>query len=339
MPWIGLDIGGANLKAAFPDTPDQPAVEMPFPMWTDHQQLETAIEKLVRMAGDHDAVAVTMTGELADCFETRSQGVSYIADVVERVCLGRRIVYYACDGNWRSRSALEMDWDLVAAANWHATATWGARLLPHRSGMVIDVGSTTTDISRLTNGTLQSGSRNDLDRLTSGELLYIGADRTPICGLLNHVRYGDQNIPLANELFATIGDAAIWKRLAAERAEFNQTADGRAKTRRACGQRMARMLCRDLADLNLDLIDALASQTIDAAQTAIGDAVSKRTVAGGCSIQNVLVAGEGSFLIDRVIETISPDTRLISMSDVVGVNVSDCGPAHAVAVLASENFS
>jgi len=144
MAWIGLDIGGANLKAAFPDSPDCPAMEMPFPMWTDWQLLEEAIGKLIGRADADDSIAVTMTGELADNFENRRAGVFYIADAVERVCQNRRVVYYSCDEIWRSREKLEEDWDLVAAANWHATATWGARLLPDRNGAVIDVGSTTT---------------------------------------------------------------------------------------------------------------------------------------------------------------------------------------------------
>ena len=133
MAWIGLDIGGANLKAAFPGSPDCPAMEIPFPMWTDWQRLEEAIAKLVRNAGATDSIAVTMTGELADCFENRRAGVFYIADAIERVFQNRRIVYYSCDGVWRSREELEQDWDLVAAANWHATATWG--LVCYRIGL------------------------------------------------------------------------------------------------------------------------------------------------------------------------------------------------------------
>ena len=337
MAWIGLDIGGANLKAAFPDSPDCPAMEMPFPMWTDWQMLEEAIAKLVRHASAADSIAVTMTGELADCFENRREGMLYIADAVERVCTNRRIVYYSCDGVWRSRKETEDVWDLVAAANWHATATWGARLLPDRSGVVVDIGSTTTDVSLVKDGVVVTGSQNDLQRLTTGELLYVGADRTPICGLLNHVQYGQQRIALANELFATVGDAAIWKGLAPELPDSMQTADGRPKTRVSSGQRMARMLCRDLDDLESDLIDALADQTIAAAETAIGDAISKRLA--NAKVARALLAGEGQFLACEVIKAISSDIEVVFLADEIGEMASACGPAHAVAVLASEYFA
>jgi len=253
MAWIGLDIGGANLKAAFPDSPDCPAGR----------------------ADADDSIAVTMTGELADNFENRRAGVFYIADAVERVCQNRRVVYYSCDEIWRSREKLEEDWDLVAAANWHATATWGARLLPDRNGAVIDVGSTTTDVSLVKDGVVATTSKNDLQRLTTGELLYVGAGRTPICGLLGHVQYHQQCIALANELFATVGDALVWKGRAPEHPELLQTADGRPTTRLASGQRIARMLCRDLNDVESGLIDAIADQAIASAKAAIAETVSK----------------------------------------------------------------
>ena len=339
MAWIGLDIGGANLKAAFPCSPDSPAMEMPFSMWTDWQELEDAIVKLVGHLDSTDSVAVTMTGELADNFESRRAGVFYIADAVERVCQNRRIVYYCCDGVWRSRKELEQDWDLVAAANWHATATWGARLLPDRSGVVIDVGSTTTDVSLMKDGDVVTDSQNDLQRLTTGELLYVGADRTPICGLLSHVVYAQQRIALANELFATVGDAAIWKGLAPEFPDLVQTADGRPKTRLSCGQRMARMLCRDLDDLESDLIDAVADQTIAAVEAAIGDAIRKRLAGTDVKVAHALVVGEGQFLVTEAIKAINSNIEVVSLSDEIGKMASVCGPAHAVAVLASEDFA
>lgn len=339
MAWIGLDVGGANLKAAFPGSPDCPAMEMPFPMWTDWQTLEAATAKLVGHANSTDSIAVTMTGELADNFESRRAGVFYIADAVERVCPNRRIVYYSCDGVWRSRIELEQDWDLVAAANWHATATWGARLLPDLSGVVIDVGSTTTDVSLVKDGVVVTGSQNDLQRLTTGELLYVGADRTPICGLLNHVQYGRQRIALANEMFATVGDAAIWKGRAPESPDLTRTADGRPKTRISSGQRMARMLCRDLNDLESDLIDALADQTIAAAQAVISDTISKRLASADTKVSHALVVGEGQFLIAEAIRAINSNIEVVSLADEIGEMASACGPAHAVAVLASENFA
>ena len=41
---------------------------------------------------------------------------------------------------------------LVAAANWHGLATWLGRLAPKGNALLIDIGSTTTDIIPLLDG-------------------------------------------------------------------------------------------------------------------------------------------------------------------------------------------
>ncbi|HVK16749.1 MAG TPA: hypothetical protein VM533_07350, partial [Fimbriiglobus sp.] len=62
---LGLDIGGANLKAA---TADKRAVSVPFPLWKQPDKLLTALAELVGQFPDVEEFAVTMTGELCDCY-------------------------------------------------------------------------------------------------------------------------------------------------------------------------------------------------------------------------------------------------------------------------------
>ena len=64
---LGLDIGGANLKAA---TPDKRAVSVPFAHWKQPDKLPVALADLVARFSDTEELAVTMTGELCDCYET-----------------------------------------------------------------------------------------------------------------------------------------------------------------------------------------------------------------------------------------------------------------------------
>src|SRR5438067_12170764 len=72
---LGLDIGGANLKAA---TADKRAVSVPFPLWKQPDKLPAALAELVAKFPDAEELAVTMTGELCDCFETKRDGVRAI---------------------------------------------------------------------------------------------------------------------------------------------------------------------------------------------------------------------------------------------------------------------
>ncbi|MBT4157234.1 MAG: tetrahydromethanopterin-linked C1 transfer pathway, partial [Planctomycetaceae bacterium] len=78
--WLAFDIGGANIKAA--DGQGWSHSE-PFAMWQEWKRLPDAIRHVqsLRPATHH---AVTMTGEIADCFSGRSDGVRHI---VQSCCL------------------------------------------------------------------------------------------------------------------------------------------------------------------------------------------------------------------------------------------------------------
>ena len=78
---IGLDIGGANLKLS--NGIDR-TVEIPFPMWKDPESLVATLQSLESMLSESpDIIALTMTGELADCFRTKAEGVERILSSVE----------------------------------------------------------------------------------------------------------------------------------------------------------------------------------------------------------------------------------------------------------------
>ncbi|HSG72948.1 MAG TPA: hypothetical protein VLA12_21220, partial [Planctomycetaceae bacterium] len=75
MSVIGLDIGGANLKLAHSDGI---CLTRPFPLWKQPDLLPDALGQLLQELPPADTLAVTMTGELADCFTTKREGVRHI---------------------------------------------------------------------------------------------------------------------------------------------------------------------------------------------------------------------------------------------------------------------
>src|SRR5690349_16364385 len=91
---LGLDIGGANLKAAH----DGGARLQPFELWKNSAGLADALRDLLRGLPAFDRLAVTMTGELCDCFETRRAGVLAILDAVDAVADGRPVRVWLTDG-------------------------------------------------------------------------------------------------------------------------------------------------------------------------------------------------------------------------------------------------
>jgi hypothetical protein len=79
MQWLGLDIGGAHVKIAdgmgF-------AASYAFSLWKNPQKLAQELRTAIAQSSPCDHLAVTMTGELADCFATKSEGVKFILEAL-----------------------------------------------------------------------------------------------------------------------------------------------------------------------------------------------------------------------------------------------------------------
>ena len=178
---LGLDIGGANLKAA---TADKRAVSVPFALWKQPDKLPAALAELVAKFPDAEELAVTMTGELCDCFETKRDGVNAIIErgaVRERRPADPRVEHGRRVPDSRRRRANHLK---VAAANWHALATFAGRFAPdYGPALLIDIGSTTTDIIPIRPRRPSTYGTKDWDRLAMEELVYIGVRRTPVCAV------------------------------------------------------------------------------------------------------------------------------------------------------------
>src|SRR5207249_6259169 len=95
----------------------------------------------------------------------------------------------------------------------------------------------------------------DPERLRSGELVYMGVRRTPICALLGSA--------VAAELFATTLDAYLVLDLLGEEPGNCDTADGRAATKSAAHARLARMLGGDFETCSTEETSALAQQVFE----------------------------------------------------------------------------
>src|SRR6478752_1280225 len=117
MKWLALDIGGANIKTA---DGEGYAQSYAFAMWRDSARLAQQIRTSIYEAPPADHLAVTMTGELADCFESKEAGIRFILQAVADGSDNRHTRVYLVDGRLvSSQVALTLP-NLVAASNWHA---------------------------------------------------------------------------------------------------------------------------------------------------------------------------------------------------------------------------
>lgn len=339
---LGLDIGGANLKAA---TPDKRAVSVPFALWKQPDKLPAALADLVARFPDAEELAVTMTGELCDCYETKREGVNSILNAVEAAASVRSVGVWSTDGEFVTVDAARRNHLKVASANWHALATFAGGFAPDKAAVLIDIGSTTTDVIPILNGTPVPQGRTDTERLESRELIYIGTRRTPIAALNLMV---DQ---AATEFFATTFDAYLHLGLLPESPSDTDTADGRPSTRAFAFDRLCRMFCGDRETIPSSRIDDLAEivagrhlsliyqSYILAGMRLQFELMGQSLPASLGEMPAIIASGAGEFVLSLARQ---PERDLlairesISLTNELGPQVSACAPAYAVAVLASE---
>lgn len=331
--WLALDIGGANLKIA--DGVGFAAIHA-FSLWRDPHALVVALRSLISGAPPADHVAVTMTGELADCYQSKTEGVTAILNAVERAVDGRHTRIYRTDGKLVSLQVALRDPAIVAAANWHALARFAGRLAKQGNGLVIDIGSTTTDIIGLKDGEPAMVGMTDTERLASGELVYTGVLRTPMAAIVRELPYRGKTCRAAAELFATMLDAYLLLDEVDEEPGNHHTADGRSMTKTAARGRLARMICADRDTFNYADAVAVAAAAAQAQRDMIATAAKEVIERLGGPPQTVVVSGRGEFLARRVAEEVAAGASVVALSEKMDAAVSVCAPAHALAVLARE---
>lgn len=326
---LGLDIGGANLKAA---TADKRAVSVPFALWKQPDRLPAALAGLVAQFPDPEELAVTMTGELCDCFETKRDGVNAILTAVMNVSRSRRIRVWSTDGVFVDTEQARRNHLKVASANWHALATFAGRFIPDGTAKLIDIGSTTSDFIPLRQGIPVPQGRTDVERLASQELVYTGVRRTPVCSVVRQLRPPGHTLVCA-ELFATMLDVYLMLGLIPDNPEDCDTADGRPATRPYAHARLARMLGGDAEAISyvsaVEFAQLVSAEQLDQLDTA--------NFWSGDPGHTFILSGSGEFLGRLLLDHLVYDVRrVVSLNDELGPEVSACAPAYAVAVLAAE---
>ena len=138
-------------------------------------------------------------------------------------------------------------WD-VAAANWVATALAVADA--HPDALLIDVGSTTVDVIPIAGGRVAATGRNDLERLLAGELVYTGVLRTNLAAIAPRVPVRGEWCPVASEYFAISADVHLVLGHLAPEAYDCPTPDGRPATVEFARERIARLVCSDIDQLD-----------------------------------------------------------------------------------------
>ncbi len=261
---VGWDIGGANVKAAWLACDHGKVLatrvaSRAFEIWRNKDHLPEVLQDVwAQVSPDFppQAMAITMTAELADIFATKREGVHFVLDSVRTALPAPPSYALSLSGKFVPlTSAMEQPLDF-AAANWLATALWISHL--YQNCLVIDVGSTTTDILPILDGKICTPGRKDMDRLISGELVYTGALRTNLAAIVRSVPVRGSDSRVASEYFAISGDVHLILGHITPEDYTCPTPDGRPPTIDFARQRVARLVCADTEMLGAEEIDEIA---------------------------------------------------------------------------------
>jgi len=293
---LGWDIGGVNTKAArVAGGRVLAARALPYEIQRDPAGLTPLLHRLAHDlgAGEGEPHGVTMTAELSQLFRTKRDGVAFVLDAVAAAFPGADVRVWSVDGRWRAPAEARRDPLAVAAANWAATARVVGRW--RSDCLLLDTGSTTTDIIPIRGGEPVAAGRTDPERLREGELVYTGALRTPAEAIVATVPLDGRPAGVSAEGFALAGDAHVWRGELDPTDYATPTPDGRPATREFAGERLARLVCADREMLDAAAINAIAHALWDAQVTRICGAVA-RVRARHPGLSRAVVTGLGDFL-------------------------------------------
>jgi probable H4MPT-linked C1 transfer pathway protein len=341
---IGWDLGGVHVKAALViEGRVAAAAQVPCPLWQGVTALDASLKALPDWAREEAVQAVTMTGELTDCFPDRTAGVAALAGWAAEHLPGPVRIYAGRSGFVAPEAAAEAALD-IASANWHATAALVGRLVPH--ALLVDIGSTTADLIPIVAGRPSASGYSDSGRLETGELVYTGVVRTPLIGLTDHAPFLGRRTRLMTETFAHAAD--VYRILGDLPPEADQqgTGDRKGKSVAESETRLARIVGRDRGEGSRAAWVALAGHFAEAQLRLLHDSAALLLSRPDLPADAPLVTcGAGAFLGDRLAVRLGRPRQGFGdlLTPLTGPGAADhsswistCGPAVAVGLIAED---
>lgn len=236
---VGLDVGGAHFKIArFEDGTPVAVNQYLCALWKGLENLDNAIAAAKPLLDGAQRIAVTMTGELSDLFDSREEGVTTLVDLL---CsrLDGRIDFYLGQRGFGSAEVAKAHPADAGSMNFFSTAQAVGRIIPQ--ALLIDFGSTTVDVIAVSDGEPVARGLNDTERQANGELVYTGLTRTAVMGVAQSAPLKGRYVGLAREYLATMADVRRVLGVDLCEIDLHDTADGRGKSLRESTVRLARM--------------------------------------------------------------------------------------------------
>lgn len=343
LKMIGWDIGGVNIKATRltwqnKNIEDIQVVIRPFEIWREKEKLPMVLQEIGNELGikETKAMAVTMTAELSDVFRSKEEGVLSILDAVDEAFHDLPVYLLSLSGDLVPLSESRQRPVRFAATNWLASAQFVAK--KNRDCILVDVGSTTTDIIPIRDGRVNVKGVTDMARLSSGELVYTGTLRTNPNTVASLVPIQGGICRVSAEYFAVMGDVYIILGYLSSETYSCSTPDGRDKSLQAAQERLARLICADRDMLSEEEISKLARYLFEKQLQQIAEALFQviSRLEDGYRLP-LVVAGTGSFLVVEMGRRLGMTT--VDLAKELGEKAMTALPSLAVAHFLAEQLN
>ncbi len=336
---MGWDLGGAHMKVALADRSGRlhRLDQIYTPLWRGLEHLDMAMAQVEERFPVREARhRLTMTGELTDLFQSRDQGVAALTARMQGHLAGRDLRVYAGPHGFIPSHLAANEGRFVASANWHASAALVA--CKCHAALLVDLGSTTTDLVPVARGAVRNRGYSDRERMGVEELIYSGVVRTPVMSFADRVPLDGEWTGLAAEQFATAADVYRLTGELPSHADLGDTADGRGKSQAESASRLARMVGLDAGSREPEAWRALARYLSSRQLERIGQACARQCSSGIHADAPLVGAGVGRFLVGRLAQRL--ERPYLDINDLfawdtkpTGADAGDCAPAAAVALL------
>ena len=208
----------------------------------------------------------------------------------------------------------------------------------YRDCLLMDIGSTTTDIIPIKNGLVLAKGRTDTDRLIHGELVYTGILRTNPDTVAPTIPVNGLPCRVASEWFSSMADVHLMLGHISGEEYSCATADGRDRTPEDAAQRLARVVCADSETLCHAKILAMARYLYERQLNQVAEALHQvLSTRGEPEPPTLLATGGGAFMIRELGRRLRMETTApLPHSDPEALAVL---PALAAASLLADHIS
>jgi len=325
MKIIGWDIGGAHIKAAKIDFKKQTSrtKQIYSPIWKNLNYLKKSIKLIKKKLGKTNYHAITMTAELSDIFPDRKNGVKHIVNLSSKILGEKNIFFYSKKNFLKKKTAIKKTFELNSM-NWHATASFISNFFPNC--ILVDIGSTTTDIIPIKNKEIISKGTNDYQRLKSSELIYLGVLRTPIQAV-------EKKKNLINENFANLSDVYRVLNKIPRTVDLLPTLDNKTKNKHDSARRIARIFGKDYKKNHFLKWKRTACQIEDEHLKILKRVVNKIEKKNFLKKVPIIGAGIGEFLVKRIYNKKKYFSFYSKINHIKKIKAINCESAISVALI------